>query len=84
MPAMTIRNIPEATHRAIKARAAAHGRSAEAEVRAILEETVLPSERLKLGTYIHSVFAEIGGVELDITRDKTPYEAIDFTDDDYS
>ena len=37
MPAMTIRNIPEETHRAIKALAMAHGRSAEAEVRASFE-----------------------------------------------
>lgn len=37
MPAVTIRNLPDATHRAIKVRAAQHGRSAEAEMRHILE-----------------------------------------------
>jgi len=31
MAAVTIRNLPEATHRALKVRAAQHGRSTEAE-----------------------------------------------------
>jgi plasmid stability protein len=30
MPAVTIRNLPDETHRALKARAARHGRSTEA------------------------------------------------------
>lgn len=33
MPSITIRNIPDEVHRAIRVRAATHGRSAEAEVR---------------------------------------------------
>lgn len=50
MPAVTIRNLPEETHRALKLRAAQHGRSTEAEIRAILEQAVLPVERLKIGS----------------------------------
>ena len=38
MPAVTIRNLSDATHRALKVRAAQHGRSAEAEMRDILEK----------------------------------------------
>ena len=45
MPAVTIRNLPDATHRALKVRAAQHGRSAEAEHRLILEEALRAGRR---------------------------------------
>lgn len=38
MATITIRNLPEPVRRGLKARAAAHNRSMEAEVRAILED----------------------------------------------
>lgn len=77
MPAVTVRNIPEATHRAIKQRAMEHGVSAEAEIRAILEDAVRPPERLKMGTLLYEWSRSFGGVELDITRDPTPTDAPD-------
>lgn len=40
MATLTIRNLPEPVRRSLKERAAAHNRSMEAEVRAILEDTV--------------------------------------------
>lgn len=40
MATLTIRDLPEGTRRALKARAAAHNRSMEAEVRDILEGAV--------------------------------------------
>lgn len=40
MSMLTIRNLSDATHARLKRRAAARGRSMEAEVRAILDETV--------------------------------------------
>jgi plasmid stability protein len=72
MPAVTIRNLPEATHRALKMRAAQHGRSTEAEIREILENTVRPPERVKLGSVLAAIGREFGGVDLDVERDKTP------------
>lgn len=74
MPAIVVRNIPAATHRALRARAAEHGRSTEAEARAIIDEAVRPSERLKLGSALAAFARRYGGLELDITRDKTPAE----------
>ena len=69
MPNLTVRNLPEETHRALRVRAAHHGRSTEAEVRAILEETVRPAERLKIGTELHRIAQEIGGMDdLEISR----------------
>ena len=56
MANLTVRNVPDEVHRALRARAALRGRSTEAEVRAILAETVLPEGRLGLG----SLLAEIG------------------------
>jgi len=79
MPSLTVRNLPEETHRAIRVRAALHGRSAEAEVRAILEETVRPAERLKIGTEIHRISQEIGGMDdLDISRERSEIKGADF------
>ena len=63
MPSLTVRNLPEETHRALRLRAAQHGRSTEAEVRAIIELTVLPPERVKLGTAIFRISQKAGGLE---------------------
>jgi antitoxin FitA len=42
MATLTIRNLPEETRRALKARAASHNRSMEAEVRDILTAALQP------------------------------------------
>ena len=72
MPALTVRNLPEEIHRALKIRAATHGRSTEAEVRAILEETVHPKEQVKVGSVLAAFGQRFGGIDLDITRHQTP------------
>ena len=78
MVAVTIRNLSEETHRALRHRAAQHGRSTEAEIRAVLDEAVRPEGRLKLGSAIRALVEPMGGVELDITRDKTPPRIVSF------
>jgi plasmid stability protein len=78
MPAVTIRNLSEETHRALKVRAKQHGRSTEAEIRAILDEAALPEDRVKLGTMLAEIGREIGWVDLEIERDKTPTDPISF------
>jgi plasmid stability protein len=55
MATLTIRNLPEEVHRALRLRAARHGRSTEAEVRAILENAVKPQGRLKLGSMLTDI-----------------------------
>ena len=50
MPSITVRNVPEEVHRALRVLAAQHGRSAEAEIREILANAVKPEGRVKLGT----------------------------------
>ena len=56
MAMLTVRNIPEAVHRALRVRAARQGHSMEAEVREILESAVSPQGRVKLG----SLLADLG------------------------
>jgi plasmid stability protein len=70
MSSVTVRNLPEATHRALKQRAAQHGRSTEAEIRHILEAAVRPHRGL--GSALSEVGRALGGVALDARRDSTP------------
>jgi plasmid stability protein len=66
MAAVTIRNLSEETHRALKLRAARHGRSTEAEMRAILDEAARPAERVRLGTAMAERSRRIGLTNEDV------------------
>ncbi len=78
MAVVTVRNLPDETHRALKVRAAHHGRSTEAEIRAILDEAVRPADRVKVGSALAALRAKFDGVDLDVTRDPAPTEAAKF------
>lgn len=52
MAMLTVRNITDEVHRALRVRAAQRGHSMEAEVREILESAVSPQGRVKLGTLL--------------------------------
>ncbi len=56
MAMLTVRNITDEVHRALRVRAAQRGHSMEAEVRDILESAVSPQGRVKLG----SMLADMG------------------------
>lgn len=53
---LTVRNLSDEVHRALRVRAAQRGHSMEAEVREILESAVSPQGRVKLG----SLLADMG------------------------
>ncbi|VBB14535.1 FitA-like ribbon-helix-helix domain-containing protein [Burkholderia stabilis] len=78
MPVITVRNLPDEVHRALRIRAAQHGRSTEAEVRDILEHAVLPGGRVKLGTLLAEIGKEAGGVDFNVPRDRTPTDPMSF------
>ena len=78
MASVTVRNIPDETHRALRVRAATHGISTEAEIRAILENAVRPQGRIKLGTLLAEIGREVGGADLEIERDRTPGDPVSF------
>ena len=83
MAMLTVRNLSDEVHRALRVRAAQHGQSMEAEVREILEAAISPRGRAKLG----SLLAEMGGkarlsdeefAVFEQVRDKTPARPMSF------
>jgi plasmid stability protein len=52
-------------------RAAQHGRSTEAEIRAILEDVVRPEGRVKIGSALAAFGQRFGGLDLNVTRDRS-------------
>ena len=81
MPMLTVRNLPDEVHRALRARAARRGRSTEAEVRAILKETVLPEGRIALGSLLTEAGRRARLTEEEAagfsSRDAAPAEPLD-------
>ena len=78
MASVTVRNLSDETHRALRVRAEMHRVSMEAEIRAILENAVRPDGRIKLGSLLAEIGREVGGVDLEIERDRTPVELVGF------
>ena len=80
MAALNIRNLNETVKQRLQVRAARHGRSMEAEVRAILEEAVRePADSAGLFTALLDRFATLGGVDLELPDRAEPARAADFT-----
>ena len=80
---MTIRNLPDNVHRALRVRAAMHGQSTEAEVRNILEKAVNPESHIKMGDALAELGRKIGLTNKDFenfnqVKDKTPAEPTRF------
>ena len=83
MAMLTVRNLPDDVHRALRVRAAQHGRSTEAEVREILASAVKPQARVLLGDALASLGRDIGLKNEDFevlqqAQDKTPAEPLRF------
>jgi len=83
MAMLTVRNLPAEVHRALRVRAAQHGHSMEAEVREILESTVAPEGRVKLGSLLADIGrrAKLTNEEFEVfeqVRDKTPIRPVNF------
>lgn len=77
MAMLTVRNLPDDVHRALRMQAALHGRSTEAEVRDILANAVKPAARVRLGDALAALSRDIGLTNedfevLDRVRDQTP------------
>lgn len=68
MAAISVRDLDEAVASRLKLQAARHGRSMEAEVRAILTDAVMAGEsgQLNLAQAVRDRFAAIGGVDLEV------------------
>lgn len=78
--ALSIRDLDETVKRRLQLRAARHGRSMEAEARAILTEAVSePADSAGLFTALLDRFATLGGVDLELPDRAEPARAADFT-----
>lgn len=83
MSSITVRNVPEEVHRALRVRAARHGRSTEAEIREILEAAVKPQGRVKLGSLLADIGRKVKLTDDEFTifesiRDKSPARIVSF------
>lgn len=83
MAILTVRNVPDDVHRALRMRAAQHGRSTEAEVREILAAVVKPEKRVRVGEALAAIGRKIGLTNedfavLESVRDKTPAKPLSF------
>jgi antitoxin FitA len=70
-------------HHALRVRVAQHGRSAEAEIRDILEQAVKPAKRVRLGDALAALGRKVGITDADIAvidqmRDKSPAKPMKF------
>jgi antitoxin FitA len=74
---LTIRGLDPQTHARLRVEAARHGRSMEAEVRAILQERLATgSGGRSLGTKIHRRFAAVGQLEIPDRGSEKPRGAV--------
>ena len=83
MAMLTVRNLPDDVHRALRVRAAQHGHSIEAEVREILAMAVKPESRVRVGDALAALGRQIGLSNEDFeifdqAKDKTPAEPLRF------
>ena len=79
MAAVSIRDLDERVKDKLRRRAAAHGRSMEAEIRSILTDAVGGAREADLLTTVFERFQAIGGVELDLPARSTPARAADLS-----
>jgi antitoxin FitA len=83
MAMLTVRNLPDDVHRALRMRAAQHGQSTEAEVREILALAVKPDSRVHLGDALSALGRKVGLTNQDFevlqrVRDKKPAKPLSF------
>ncbi len=67
MAILTVRNVPDEVHRALRLRAAEHGHSTEAEVRQILAMAVKPAQRVRMGGAMAAIARSAGVTALDVS-----------------
>jgi plasmid stability protein len=80
---LTVRNLPDDVHRALRVQAALHGRSTEAEVREILAHAVKPETRVRMGDALAALSRQVGLTNEDFdvfqqVSDQSPAEPMRF------
>ena len=81
MAALSIRDLDDDVRERLRMRAASHGRSMEAEVRAILIEAVTPpEERQDLFFALLDRLGAMGGVELELPEREHPARSAELSE----
>lgn len=83
MAMLTVRNLPDDVHHALRVQAALHGRSTEAEVRAILAHAVKPETRVRMGDMLAALSRQVGLTNEDVDalqqlKEQVPAEPMRF------
>lgn len=78
MGTITVRNIPDEVHAALRTLADKHGRSAEAEVRALIAAAVAPELGAGLGQEMRKLWDGVYGDDFESLRDQEPAEGASF------
>ena len=85
MAVLTVRNLSDEVHRALRLRATKNKRSTESEVREILASAVIPEQRIRMGAAMTAIARENGLTDKDViafekeleeTRDKKQAEPL--------
>lgn len=74
MAQITIRQIPDEVHRALKAQARAQGKSAEALARNILRRGLFPADRAHPGDLLRSIWKDADFSDASFERDRAPID----------
>ena len=78
MTELLIRDLDDDTTQQLRLLADRHGRSLEAEARAIIERALRSKPRKNIGFQMRAIFEPLGGVDLPDVRDRTPHKPIIF------
>lgn len=83
MAILTVRNVPDDVRRALRVRAARHGRSTEAEVREILAAVVKPSSPVRMVDALAAIGRKVGLTNEDVAvfdsvADRAPVKPLRF------
>lgn len=74
MAQITIRQIPDEVHRALKAQARAQGKSAEALAWNILRRGLFPADRARTGDLLRSIWKDADFSDVNFERDRSPVD----------
>lgn len=77
MAQITIRQLPDEVHRALKAQAERDGMSAEAKARQLLAEGLFPDDQPRLGDRLQALAREVDTAGVDFGRDRTGIDGAD-------
>lgn len=78
MAQITIRQLPDEVHRALKAQARAQGKSAEALARNILRRGLFPADRARPGDLLRSIWKDTDLSDVSFERDRSPIDPASF------